>query len=225
MLTIILILVIVMLLFITYCTNNYEGFEQKINFTEKTNLLRCMLTLHELCVKHEIWYNIAFGTLLGAVRHRGMIPWDDDIDIFVMKNDLPKMEEIFEILTNDFGYKVDKTWKLIRVYADKTHFIDLFIIDNVDDKIVRCQIDNCTQINEAWWKNEYGFSSNLLGTKKMYHYDSLYLYGPENAKELLTHWYGSDFLTTCKTHYLENHNTYVTPETFECEQMSDPQFP
>ena len=45
------------------------------------HLLRMLLDFHELCRRHELHYYILFGTMLGAVRHRGFIPWDDDIDV------------------------------------------------------------------------------------------------------------------------------------------------
>ena len=58
----------------------------------KGNKLREMLYIfHRLCEQNQVYYIIAYGTLLGAVRHWGMIPWDDDIDILVRSIDRKKI--------------------------------------------------------------------------------------------------------------------------------------
>ena len=54
--------------------------------------------LHKLCEEHEIKYFIDFGTLLGAVRHKGFIPWDDDTDISLARDEF---EKLYEILKNE----------------------------------------------------------------------------------------------------------------------------
>ena len=72
--------------------------------SDGSNLRRAQLVmlniLHEvskICNRNNIQYWIAFGTLLGAVRHKGFIPWDDDLDIEILHKDLKKLIECLEL--------------------------------------------------------------------------------------------------------------------------------
>lgn len=60
----------------------------------KIHQIEMMKYIRNICDENGIDYYLAYGTLLGAVRHRGFIPWDDDIDIYVKGKDIDKLADI-----------------------------------------------------------------------------------------------------------------------------------
>ena len=56
--------------------------------------LEVLEVLRQICEKHQIRYFADWGTLLGAARHQGFIPWDDDVDICMIRNDYERFLEL-----------------------------------------------------------------------------------------------------------------------------------
>lgn len=56
--------------------------------------LKILVDFQKVCEKNNICFYLAFGTCLGAVRHHGFIPWDDDIDLFMRIDELNKLKEV-----------------------------------------------------------------------------------------------------------------------------------
>ena len=61
----------------------------------KKKLIDMLKWFHNFCVANNIRYYVLGGTMLGAVRHHGIIPWDDDIDVGVVSDDYLKLEGLF----------------------------------------------------------------------------------------------------------------------------------
>ncbi len=74
--------------------------------------LRILNEIDRICKKHDITYFIMWGTLIGAVRHKGFIPWDDDIDISMSMKDYKKFLKVApKELSKEFFLQTSKTDK------------------------------------------------------------------------------------------------------------------
>ncbi len=77
--------------------------------------LQILIAVHEICEKENLRYSLGGGTLLGAVRHKGFIPWDDDIDIMMPRPDYNAF--ISYCLSHDVPFKV-WSWETDKSYVD-----------------------------------------------------------------------------------------------------------
>jgi lipopolysaccharide cholinephosphotransferase len=69
---------------------------KQLTFEEyKAAEMQILLDVSEFCEKHSLTCFLAYGTLIGAVRHKGFIPWDDDVDIYMTRPDYERFLELF----------------------------------------------------------------------------------------------------------------------------------
>ena len=68
----------------------------------KEEVKKVLAAIHDICSRRNIPYFIAFGTMLGAVRHKGFIPWDDDIDIIMTRDNYERFCQILPEETDDY---------------------------------------------------------------------------------------------------------------------------
>lgn len=61
--------------------------------------INIMQHIHDFCTLNDIKYFLAYGTLIGSIRHRGFVPWDDDMDIWMLREDYDRFCATFD----DFG--------------------------------------------------------------------------------------------------------------------------
>lgn len=93
-----------------------DSYQGKVK-TIQNILLLYLLEIDRICRKHNIKYFLAGGTLLGAIRHKGFIPWDDDADVMMLREDYNKF---LKVVQSELPYNI----KLHTVDTDpKTHNI------------------------------------------------------------------------------------------------------
>lgn len=128
-----------------------EILNNSLNKQYKGHLLNLFERFILFCEEHSLTYYCTGGTMLGAVRHHGLIPWDDDIDLFMLRSDYEKLISLQSELNNEnIGlegiqcndkYAVflkiwDKNttlWEIAEIPYVYGVYIDIFPLDYSDD--------------------------------------------------------------------------------------------
>ncbi len=113
--------------------------------------LDILIQFDSFCSKYNLKYSLAYGTLLGAVRHRGFIPWDDDLDVTMPRPDYDRMLDLIDFLPAPLGVQSAYNSKLVTPFVkivnkqirmqeidyegieDEYLWIDVFPLDGVID--------------------------------------------------------------------------------------------
>ena len=177
--------------------------------------INLLIKFDDFCRKHNLKYVLDGGTLIGAIRHKGYIPWDDDIDVSMPFPDFLKFVELYKkecsqsymsILygtDNPYGFHfgkfVDKRTVVKSSFREDKRlysvWIDIFPMYSIDDDddVAQEKIDKVLKYYEKTWKYESTNQRNPL--KKIFHIlfnDRLLKYYMNKINKILfEHEYGS----------------------------------
>lgn len=142
--------------------------------------------LHRICDKNGLHYTLFYGTLLGAVRHGGFIPWDDDIDILMPREDYERFASVWREEAPK-GYclleekcTMDYTNNFMKVVKDQTTFlqreddrekkfhkgifVDIFPCDRVAPAGIRRRLQYCAcAVNLLYTRGYTSGTKGLIG--------------------------------------------------------------
>jgi lipopolysaccharide cholinephosphotransferase len=93
-----------------------NGLETVSNEDQKRIMLQILEAVDRHCTQNNITYYMTYGTLLGAVRHKGYIPWDDDIDIVMSRRD-------YDIFCRTFPEGREDTLRLVSIDNTKGYYL------------------------------------------------------------------------------------------------------
>lgn len=142
--------------------------------------LDILVEFDKFCRRHKLKYFLVYGTLLGAVRHKGYIPWDDDIDVAMFREDY---ERLYNLINDGILVREDLQWysyrlgnwnepllKLANKNTECYHrgkmvigvWVDIFVLDNYDKKTFKIN-SFWRQVHIAKCTTHFEFSKKGLG--------------------------------------------------------------
>lgn len=136
--------------------------------------LEMLIEIDRICRKNNIKYSIMYGTLLGAVRNGGFIPWDDDCDIMFKRNEYEKffLQEHRTDPNYLFGYGKLRRKNTVFRRKGQGHinqrdgiFMDLFIYDNIPDGTIGRLLSLNCMLSETCSIRKYLNILHIVGLK------------------------------------------------------------
>jgi len=129
---------------------------KKIDLEElKLIQLDILMVIDRFCRENNIRYSLGCGSMLGAVRHKGYIPWDDDIDIYLLRDEYEKLVAMFPASVNNIklaSLQRDKKWDraYAKAYNDRTEMQDAGNKYRIGVSIDVYPIDTVPEDKEEW---------------------------------------------------------------------------
>ncbi len=110
--------------------------EEKYGLVEKhQKLIRLLNEIDRICRTNDIKYSISYGTLMGAMRHGRFIPWDDDADIMMTREEFDKFKAALKNESSAFIFKVVFVDRFTtKELFEEGVFIDIFIFDHEPER-------------------------------------------------------------------------------------------
>lgn len=145
-----------------------------------------MKDVHELFEKHKIPYFVDSGSLLGVIRHKGLIPWDDDLDIGILPENKKMVENVIGELKS-LGYGLQLTGEIAKVFIPNKWIqspvkysanptLDIFIYKK-KGKFIQLEHDN---LFKMWPLAKY--TCDELFPLTLYDFGPFKVYGAKNGK-------------------------------------------
>ncbi len=99
-------------------------------------LLDIATYFQQFCQDHQLKFVLAGGTCLGAVRHKGFIPWDDDLDVFMLREDYERLGQLWQTYADTEHYSCVRSNDKINIHHSATEIKDnhtTFIVNHSQD--------------------------------------------------------------------------------------------